>query len=123
MVISPPGLWTLRPLPAPTNAGRTDMAYRVLLTDTYPGWLFQVKQGATTMWERWDGYTPEKGFQDPGMNSLNHYAFGSVSEWLYRTVAGIETDGPGSAHYHLPPARRRTDPCFGGSQQVSPRPD
>jgi alpha-L-rhamnosidase len=52
-----------------------------------------VKLGATTMWERWDGWTPEKGFQDPGMNSFNHYAFGSVGQWLYGAVAGIETDG------------------------------
>jgi alpha-L-rhamnosidase len=54
-----------------------------------------VKLGATTMWERWDGWTPDKGFQDPGMNSFNHYAFGSVGEWMYRTVGGIDTDGPG----------------------------
>ena len=47
------------------------------------------------MWERWDGWVPERGFQDPGMNSFNHYAFGSVGEFLYRTVAGIDTDGPG----------------------------
>jgi alpha-L-rhamnosidase len=54
-----------------------------------------VKLGATTMWERWDGWVPERGFQDPGMNSFNHYAFGSVGEFLYRTIGGIDTDGPG----------------------------
>lgn len=86
---------TPRLLPALTAAGQNDVAYRLLLNETYPSWLFQVKLGATTMWERWDGWTPEKGFQDPGMNSFNHYAFGSVGEWLYATAAGIESDGPG----------------------------
>src|SRR5262249_51369057 len=86
---------TPRLLPALGIAGRDDVAYRLLQQEEYPGWLFQVKLGATTMWERWDGWTPEKGFQDPGMNSFNHYAFGSVGEWLYRSAAGIDTDGPG----------------------------
>jgi alpha-L-rhamnosidase len=75
----------------------------LLEQDTYPSWLYQVKLGATTMWERWDGYTPEKGFQDPGMNSFNHYAFGSVGEWLYRTVGGIDTDGPAYKHIIIRP--------------------
>jgi alpha-L-rhamnosidase len=86
---------TPRLLPALTEAGEVDAAYRLLLQETFPSWLFQVKLGATTMWERWDGWTPEKGFQDPGMNSFNHYAFGSVGEWLYDTAAGITSDGPG----------------------------
>jgi alpha-L-rhamnosidase len=68
----------------------TDVAYRLLLQDTIPSWLFQVKLGATTMWERWDGYRPDKGFQDPGMNSFNHYAFGSVGEWMYSSMVGID---------------------------------
>src|SRR5205085_4107776 len=80
---------TPRLLPALSLAGRSDIAYRLLEQETYPGWLYQVKLGVTTMWERWDGWTPEKGFQDPGMNSFNHYAFGSVGEWLYETVGGI----------------------------------
>lgn len=86
---------TPRLLPALHAAGRDDVAYRLLLQDTYPSWLFQVKLGATTMWERWDGWTPETGFQSIGMNSFNHYAFGAVGEYLYRFVGGIETDGPG----------------------------
>ncbi len=53
-------------LPVLTNAGKVDTAYRLLLQDTFPSWLFSVKHGATTIWERWDGWTPEKGFQDPG---------------------------------------------------------
>jgi alpha-L-rhamnosidase len=84
-------------------AGRADVAYKLLLQESFPSWLFQVKLGATTMWERWDGWTPEKGFQDPGMNSFNHYAFGSVGEWLFATVAGIETDSPGFQKFSIRP--------------------
>ena len=58
---------------------------------TFPAWLFPVTHGATTMWERWDGWTPDEGFQDAGMNSFNHYAYGAVGAWMYRTVAGIES--------------------------------
>lgn len=86
---------TPRLLPGLTRAGKPDLAYKLFLTESYPSWLFQVTLGATTMWERWDGWTPEKGFQDPGMNSFNHYAFGSVGEWMYRTMGGIETEGVG----------------------------
>ena len=75
-----------------TSTGHADVAYRLLFTDTFPSWLYPIKNGATTIWERWDGWTQEKGFQDPGMNSFNHYSLGSVSEWLYRYVAGIDLD-------------------------------
>ena len=86
---------TPRLLPALHLAGHDDVAYRVLLQETFPSWLSQVKDGATTVWERWDGWTPEKGFQTIAMNSFNHYSFGAVAEYLYRQVAGIDTDGPG----------------------------
>jgi alpha-L-rhamnosidase len=79
-------------LPELTKAGKLDTAYRLLLQDGFPSWLFSVKMGATTIWERWDGWTPDKGFQDPGMNSFNHYSLGSCGEWLYATVAGIDCD-------------------------------
>ena len=94
---------TPRLLPGLTMAGRNDVAYRLFLTDTFPSWLFQVKLGATTMWERWDGWTPDKGFQDPAMNSFNHYAFGSVGQWMYRQVAGIEPDAAGFKSITLRP--------------------
>ncbi len=94
---------TPRLLPALHAAGRDDVAYRLLLQDTYPSWLFQVKLGATTMWERWDGWTPEQGFQSIGMNSFNHYAFGSVGEYLYRFVGGIDTDGAGFRKISIAP--------------------
>jgi alpha-L-rhamnosidase len=78
--------------PVLTRIGRTDLAYRLLLNDTYPSWGYSMSQGATTIWERWDGWTEEKGFQDPGMNSFNHYALGSVGQWMYAVVAGIDLD-------------------------------
>ncbi len=62
------------------------------LTTRYPSWLYPVKMGATTIWERWDGIKPDGTFQDVGMNSFNHYAYGAVGNWLYTNVAGIQTD-------------------------------
>ncbi len=70
---------------------------------TYPSWLFQVKLGATTMWERWDGWTPDRGFQTIGMNSFNHYAFGSVGEYLYSVVGGIRAESPGYDKIRIQP--------------------
>lgn len=78
-----------------TEIGRTDIAYKLFGNDTFPSWGFSIKQGATSIWERWDGWTPEKGFQDAGMNSFAHYSFGAVAEWMFKTVAGIDTDAPG----------------------------
>ena len=75
--------------------GRTDLAYKLLLSDEYPGWLFSVRHGATSIWERWDGWTPEKGFQDPGMNSFAHYAFGAVGQFMMETIGGIRLLSPG----------------------------
>ena len=72
--------------------GYTDVAYRLLLQETYPSWLYPVKMGATTIWERWDGQKPDSTFQTPGMNSFNHYAYGAIGDWMYRVVAGIDTD-------------------------------
>jgi alpha-L-rhamnosidase len=82
-------------LPTLTQTGHLDIAYRLLANDTFPSWGYSIKNGATTIWERWDGWTEEKGFQTPEMNSFNHYAFGSVGRWLFNTVVGIDTDGPG----------------------------
>jgi alpha-L-rhamnosidase len=90
-------------LPALSDAGRHDVAYRLLLNEGYPSWLHSVQAGATTIWERWDGWTATRGFQDPAMNSFNHYAFGAVGEWLYRTVAGIDLASPGGRELLLAP--------------------
>lgn len=91
--------------PTLTSIGANDLAYKLLLTDTYPSWGYSIRQGATTIWERWDGWTEDKGFQDPGMNSFNHYALGSVGEWLYSTVLGIDLDAnvPGYRQFLLHP--------------------
>lgn len=80
-----------------TENGYLDVAYDLLHQETFPSWLYPVLQGATTIWERWDGWTKEKGFQDPGMNSFNHYAFGSVGRWMYEVIGGIapEAENPG----------------------------
>jgi alpha-L-rhamnosidase len=82
-------------LPTLTEIGATDVAYRLLLQDTFPSWLFPVKNGATTIWERWDGWTPEHGFQTPTMNSFNHYSLGSCGQWMFATAAGIAPAQPG----------------------------
>lgn len=76
-------------LPVLDGIDRPDVAYRLLLQDQFPSWLFSVKHGATTIWERWDGWTPDKGMNDPGMNSFNHFALGSCGEWFYSGIAGI----------------------------------
>jgi alpha-L-rhamnosidase len=72
--------------------GRTDMAYKLLLQETYPSWLYPVKMGATTIWERWDGIKPDGTFQTTGMNSFNHYAYGAIGDWMYRVMGGLDTD-------------------------------
>ncbi|MDX9947658.1 MAG: family 78 glycoside hydrolase catalytic domain [Bacteroidales bacterium] len=78
-----------------TQNGYTDVAYDLLLQETYPSWLYPVKMGATTIWERWDGQKPDSTFQDAGMNSFNHYAYGAIGDWMYRVSAGMETLEPG----------------------------
>lgn len=72
--------------------GYTDVAYTLLMQESYPSWLYPVKMGATTIWERWDGIKPDSSFQTPGMNSFNHYAYGAIGDWMYRVVAGLDTD-------------------------------
>ncbi len=87
-------------LPVLANEGYVDVAYRLLLNDTFPSWGYSIKHGATTIWEHWDGWTEHKGFQDPRMNSFNHYSLGSVGQWIYSSVAGIDFhNGPESAGY------------------------
>jgi alpha-L-rhamnosidase len=78
-----------------SDIGRYDVAYSLLESDSFPSWGFSIKHGATSIWERWDGWTPEKGFQDPGMNSFAHYSFGAVYQWMVENIGGIRSDGPG----------------------------
>jgi len=88
-----------------TRFGFIDVAYKLLLQETYPSWLYPVKMGATTIWERWDGQKPDSTFQSTGMNSFNHYAYGAIGDWLYREVAGLDTydDGVGYKHIKVKP--------------------
>ncbi|MGH1564200.1 family 78 glycoside hydrolase catalytic domain [Mumia sp. DW29H23] len=82
-------------LPALTEAGRTDIAYKLLQHEDYPSWGYEIGKGATTIWERWNSINPDGTFNDVGMNSFNHYAYGAVGEWMYRTMAGVSAAEPG----------------------------
>ncbi|WP_399894608.1 alpha-L-rhamnosidase [Streptomyces sp. BBFR51] len=88
-------LGTPRLLPVLTDTGHTDVAHRLLEQRSFPSWGYQIDKGATTMWERWDSIRPDGSFQTPDMNSFNHYAYGSVGEWMYTNLAGIAAGRPG----------------------------
>ena len=86
-----------------SKIGRNDVAFRLLHNKTFPSWGFTIVNGATSIWERWDGWTPEKGFQDPGMNSFAHYAFGAVVGWMFDQPAGIQNLAPGFRAVRIAP--------------------
>jgi alpha-L-rhamnosidase len=86
-----------------SDNGYTDVAYDLLLQESYPSWLYPVKMGATTIWERWDGQKTDSTFQDAGMNSFNHYAYGAIGDWMYRVSAGLETASAGYKQLKLQP--------------------
>jgi alpha-L-rhamnosidase len=90
-------------LPVLAQTGNADTTYKLLQQDTFPSWLFSVKHGATTIWERWDGWTPEKGFQSPSMNSFNHYSLGSCGEFLFGGIGGIQPASPGFKTIRIAP--------------------
>jgi alpha-L-rhamnosidase len=90
--------------------GYADIAYRLLLQETYPSWLYPVKMGATTIWERWDGIKPDSTFQVPSMNSFNHYAYGAIGDWMYRVAAGLDTREEVPGYREL-----RIEPHIGGN--------
>lgn len=85
--------------------GYTDWAYKLLLQESYPSWLYPVKMGATTIWERWNGIRTDGSFEPASMNSFNHYAYGAIGDWMYRVAAGIDTyeDAPGYKHIRIQP--------------------
>jgi len=87
------------------QAGHRDLACELLFKETYPSWFYSINQGATTMWERWNSYTRDKGFGDVEMNSFNHYAYGAVGQWMYERVAGLAPDpaNPGYKHFFVRP--------------------
>ena len=86
-----------------SDNGHVDVAYDLLLQETFPSWLYPVTMGATTIWERWDGMKPDSTFQDKGMNSFNHYAYGAIGDWMYRVVAGLEIGAPGYEKIKIQP--------------------
>ena len=88
-------------LPVLCEYGYTDTAFMLLQQEEYPSWKYPILQGATTIWERWNSYTIENGFGDAGMNSFNHYSYGSVTEWLYNTLLGINPAVTGSAFSYI----------------------
>lgn len=90
-------------LPALTKAGRTDIAYKLLQHEDYPSWGYEIGKGATTIWERWNSINPDGSFNDVGMNSFNHYAYGAVGEWMYRTMAGVSEAAPGYRKVRIAP--------------------
>jgi alpha-L-rhamnosidase len=85
--------------------GKTDVAFTLLMQESYPSWLYPVKMGATTIWERWNGIRPDSTFEPASMNSFNHYAYGAIGDWMYRVVAGLDTydDEPGYKHIRIQP--------------------
>ena len=89
--------------PVLSDAGYSDVAHRLLLNESFPSWGYSIRHGATTIWERWDGWTEDAGFQTPMMNSFNHYSLGSVGQWLYEHVAGIRAASPGYARVLIAP--------------------
>ena len=82
-------------LPVLLDNGMEDIAYRMLLTEEFPGWLYAVNLGATAIWERWNSLNKDGSISDTGMNSLNHYAYGSVCEAVYSRIIGLRNDAPG----------------------------
>lgn len=88
-----------------TRNHHTEVGWQLLTNRTFPSWLYMIDNGATTIWERWDGYVKGRGFQDAGMNSFNHWAFGAVGEWMWRHVAGLNSDDaqPGWKHFIIAP--------------------
>jgi len=87
--------------------GQDSIAYKLMLQDTYPSWLYPIKMGATTVWERWDGIKPDSTFETPSMNSFNHYAYGAIGEWMYSTLAGLspgaDSMGAGYRSFRIAP--------------------
>lgn len=104
-----------------SDNGHSDLAYTLYTQTEYPSWLFPVKQGATTMWERWNSYTIKEGFGDVGMNSFNHYAYGAVEEWIMSHNLGIQRDEAQPAYKHIilqPEINRNFGSAEGGFRSV-----
>ena len=106
-------------LPALSDGGRADLVYKIIQDTTFPGWGYEIRHGATTIWERWDGWSDDLGLQTPEMNSFNHYSLGSVGDWMYRVMAGIDELEPGFRRIRIAP-EPTTRLRFVRAQFVSP---
>ncbi|KAA1259124.1 Bacterial alpha-L-rhamnosidase [Rubripirellula obstinata] len=113
------GFLGTRPLlPVLSASGQHDLATFLLQSREFPSWGYEIRNGATTIWERWDSYTKEDAFgrHNAAMNSFSHYAFGAVCEWMFRTLAGIQSDGPGYKKIIIRP----TPPAPGSNSMHDP---
>ena len=89
------------------ETGEIDLMYKLLFNETYPSWFYSINQGATTIWERWNSYSKEEGFNPMSMNSLNHYAYGAIGEWMYERIAGIAPLEAGYKSIRIAPEPRQ----------------
>lgn len=85
------------------DMGQTDLMYKILFKETYPSWFYSINQGATTMWERWNSYSKATGYNPQSMNSLNHYAYGAIGQWMYERIAGLSSLAPGYKKIKIAP--------------------
>ena len=107
-------------LPVLCDNDHSDIAYDILLSDTYPSWFYSIKNGATTVWERWNSYTKEDGFGNADMNSFNHYSLGSCYEWMYEYMMGIKPAVAGyKQFYYRPYPDKRVDRIAGVYNSIS----
>lgn len=109
-------------LPTLCDLGETELAYELITKTSYPSWGYSIVNGATTIWERWNSYTLEKGFEDISMNSFNHYSLGSCVEWMYEYMLGIKPASPGFSKIHVQPfidGKRRITSVRGSYDSVS----
>lgn len=108
-------------LPALTRIGRPDLAFRLLLNEDYPSWGFEVKMGATTMWERWNTLHPNGEFGNVEMNSFNHYAYGAVADWMFRHIGGLQIVEPGYKKSRIAPLIGQGGPTSAKTTLRTPR--
>ena len=85
------------------DMGEINLMYKILFKETYPSWFYSINQGATTMWERWNSFSKKDGYNPQSMNSLNHYAYGAVGQWMYERIAGLSSLEPGYKKIKIAP--------------------
>ncbi|GAA4814969.1 family 78 glycoside hydrolase catalytic domain [Litoribaculum gwangyangense] len=85
------------------DMGEIDLMYKILFKETYPSWFYSINNGATTMWERWNSYSQAEGYNPQPMNSLNHYAYGAIGQWMYERIAGLASLEPGYKKIKIAP--------------------